>query len=120
MEILTEKMLNSISFESLVFRKPFSERGEKHRYKDRVVFFKGLTNIPGVMVVKYIDHDGALRYLFSLIKVSLNNAAKKIYSSLIEKNVSNIEFSFLPTMKREHQSYLVEKLKKEYLSSEAG
>ncbi len=107
MKLLSRDMLESISFKSLRFVKPFSEIADSNnQYKGKVVFLKGVTKIPGVIVTRYLDNNGITRYRFASIDVSLNSAANSVYKFLSKDGIEKIEFAFVPTETRNHSRLL--------------
>lgn len=107
-------MLNSISFETLQFIEPFSTQSTfSNQYKGQQVFLEGATKKPGIIVTRYIDYVGIMRYNFNTVEACLNSGAKSIYNSLLKNKVKKVEFALVPTQKKNH-SRMYNLLKRQY------
>lgn len=114
MKLLSKDMLKSVSFNSLNFIEPFSQvMTGLNQYTEQSVLLNGVGNKPGVLVVKYIDCIGVTRYRFKSIEYCLGNAARRVYQLLAEKNVQNVEFAVIPTVKKYH-ARILSSLKEDY------
>lgn len=103
----SKEMLTGISFKTLQFVKPFTEIVEcNNQHKGQKIFLKGIVKESGILVVRYVDTIGVVRYNFKAIEYCLINAARRVFEILTEKKFQKIEFALLPLIKRDHCAVL--------------
>lgn len=114
MKLVSTEMLTSISFQSLTFATPFSTTSKRNnQYKGQDLFLEGVAHESGILVVRYINSAGILRYNFKSIDYCLVNAARRVYEILTAQNAAQIAFSLIPMVKKD-RSHVLDQLKKEY------
>lgn len=107
MNTVSKEMLNGISFKTLQFVKPFTETVEcNNQHKGQKIFLKGIARESGILVVRYVDTIGVVRYNFKAIEYCLINAARRVFEILTEKKFQKIEFALLPLVKKDQRTVL--------------
>lgn len=104
---------DKVTFDQLVFRKPFTEISKDPRLQGKTVFFTGVANKVGIIVWKHTDSLGFVRYKIVAISHCMRSAAMRIYELAKKRGETDILFSFIQAPVSQHQK-LLQTLKTQY------
>lgn len=111
--ILLRKSPLKISFDQLVFRAPNTEISLDPRFPGRKVFFTGVVK-PGVMICKYTDMFGNLRYRLTQSSKCMNSVALSVFNQLKKTHGTNLEIAFIPMFGSKNRSAILKSLKEQH------